>query len=170
MYKTPYFSAIVLVALVFTGCIIPGARRERAEIELQRNDSIFFIDEGDFKFQIVLPKDLMINHTPEILLKQDKNRLVISCGPTFQLIAEIRDSQGSIQPTQTGVFHCSILDNEDNSCVYARLLPDGQVFDYGLIQQTNTNETDYIFYTDELGEYTLQDVLKMRTALASIKM
>lgn len=170
MYKTPYFSAIFLVALVFTGCIIPGARRERAEIELQRNDSIFFIDEGDFKFQIVLPKDLMINHTPEILLQQDKNRLVISCGPTFKLITEISDSQGSLQPTQTGIFNFTILDNEDNSCVYSRNFPNGQVFDYGLIQQTNTNETEYIFYTDELGEYTLQDVLKMRTALASIKM
>jgi len=31
-----------------SSCIIPSVRNERKEMDLQRNDSLFVIDEGDF--------------------------------------------------------------------------------------------------------------------------
>jgi hypothetical protein len=170
MNKALPISAVILALIVFTGCIIPGTRRERAEIELQRNDSIFVVDDGDFRFRISLPKDLMITHTPEITLHEHENRIEISCGPSFHITGEISDTHAKQLPDQVGAFHYNEIDNEDNSCLFARNLPNGEVFDYGVLQHIDFNHTYYTFYSDDQGEYTLQDVLKMRTALASIKM
>jgi hypothetical protein len=170
MNKALYFTTVMLALVSFTGCIIPGARKERAEIELQRNDSLFAIDEGDFRFRMVLPKDLMIVHTPKITLHKDKNRLEISCGPSFNLEAEVCEPGVREMPTQMGVFSYNVLDDEDNSFVFSRHLPDGRIFDYGLTQYISMNESCYKFHSDDEGEYTLQDVLKMKTALASVKM
>jgi hypothetical protein len=170
MFKTPFSLFIVVTLILLTGCIIPGARKEKAEIELQRNDSIFYIDEADFKFRIALPKDLMINHAPQISLDDAKKTLEISCGPSFKLLVEINDQLINPEGKDDGVFTRVIVDHEDNSYLYTRNLPDGRTFDFGLIQQINIQDTFYTFCSAEEGDYTLQDVLKMRSALASVKL
>ena len=169
MFQKPFLFAIILSLGFVTGCIIPGARREKAEIELQRNDSLFVIDEGEFNFRIVLPKDLMISHVPVFHHNPSENTLSMTCGPSFHLIAEVSDPTMGPLPAQDGIFRLEVIDNEDQSTVYKRVLPDGVVYDYGLVQHTEINGVHYLFHTDSNAEYTLQDALRMKSALASIK-
>jgi hypothetical protein len=170
MFRKPYFSITVIALIVFTGCIIPGARKERAEIELQRNDSLFVIDEGDFHFRIVLPKDIMINSEPIIKMAGNGQSLHITCGSTFHVVAEITDIKTTKLPIGEGIFHYDIIDNEDQSFVFKRILPDGNSYDYGLIQYSSIGENDYAFSSSTEGEFSLNDVLRMKGALASVKM
>ena len=170
MFRKPYFSIAVITLLVLSGCIIPGARKERAEIELQRNDSLFVIDEGDFHFRMVLPKDIMINSEPIIELANHGHSLHISCGPTFHLVAEMIDNKATRTPLGSGIFHYEIIDSEDQSYVFKRVLPDGTAYDYGLIQYSSIDDSEYAFSSATEGEFTLNDVLRMKGALASIKM
>ena len=170
MFRKPYLSIAAIAFIAFTGCIIPGARREREEIELQRNDSLFVIDEGDFHFRIVLPKDIMINSEPIIELASNGQSLHITCGSTFHLVAEMIDTQATRTPLGSGIFHYDIIDNEDQSFVFKRILPDGNSYDYGLIQYSSIGENDYAFHSSTEGEFSLNDVLRMKGALASVKM
>lgn len=169
MFKTTSFVTLTLALIAFTGCIIPGTRLERAEIELQRNDSLFAVEEGDFRFRIVLPKDLMISHNPSIQFNEKENKLDIICGPSFHLTAEACTSDQFLTPEQDGIFQIEIIDNEDQSIVFKRLLPNGETHDFGLIQQTEMNGLHYTFQSDSFGEYSLDDVLRMKSALASVK-
>ena len=169
MHK-PFGIFLLSTMLVFiTGCIIPGARRERAELELQRNDSLFVIDEGDFHFRITLPKDIMINNEPSFHHNEKENKLIIKCGPTFHLIADVSKAPLDINPTHEGIFRLEVIDNEDQSVLFRRILPNGVVHDYGIIQQTEIEGMQYCFRSDPNAEYSLKDVLRMRSALASIK-
>lgn len=170
MHKAHLSIVLVSLLMMLAGCIIPGARKEKAELELQRNDSLFFVDEADFHFRIALPKDLMINHSPQISLDDEKNNLEIACGPNFKLMVEIHDTFTTTLAESDGIFTHLVIDNEDNSCLYSRNLPDGRTFDFGLIQQIRIQDKFYTFSSAKEGEYTLQDVLKMRSALASVKM
>jgi hypothetical protein len=169
MFKTPYYSIVLLALITLVGCIIPGARRERAELELQKNDSLFVVDEGDFHFRIVLPKDLMINHEPRIHYVDNENKLIITCGPFFNLFATVAEINTPLLTSSDSVFQHIVMDNEDQSLVFKRTLPDGQVYDFGMIQHTEINGTHYRFQTDANGEFSLEDVLKMKSALASLK-
>jgi len=169
MNKTLLFSVIITGLIVFTGCIIPGVRRERSEIELPRNDSLFVIEEGDFHFRLVLPKDLMIVHEPVITLLETENKLSITCGPSFQIFACLSEHDLIKSQERNGILNYNILDNEDQCVVYSRLLPDGTIYDYGMQQQTALNGQNYYFETDLNGEFSMDDVLRMKLALASIK-
>jgi len=169
MFKAPYLVTLTLALIAFTGCIVPGARLEKAEIELQRNDSLFVIDEGDFRFRIVLPKDLMIAHEPTIQHNEMEKTVSIICGPSFHIIAELSNTGNFAPPTQEGIFQLDIIDSEDYSVVFKRLLPNGNIHDYGLIQETEMNGVRYVFQSDSFGEYSLDDVLRMKSALASVK-
>jgi len=169
MNKTFHCILILSTLSFITGCIIPGARRERAEIELQRNDSLFVVEEGDFHFRIVLPKDLMIAHRPSFRHNPSENTLTISCGPTFDIIAEVSNMPIALPPAQDGIFQIEVIDNEDQSVIYKRILPDGVVYDYGLIQQTEIDGMKYRFHTDTDAQYSLNEALRMKSALESIK-
>jgi len=73
-------------------------------------------------------------------------------------------------PSQQGIFHYEIIDEEFDSSVYKRILPDGKTYDYGIFQLTSVGKTQYIFQSDVEGEYDLQDALRMQSALASVRM
>ena len=170
MFKAPFITAISITILLLTGCIVPGARRERAEIELQRNDSLFVVDEGDFHFQIVLPKNLLIVHEATITLAKNEESLVITCGPQFRLVASIIDATSPSTPNHDGILKHITLDDEMNSSIYKRVLPDGNIHDYGLKQTTSIANTTYRFQTPADGEFALSDALRMLTALATVKL
>jgi hypothetical protein len=170
MFRKPYFSIAVITLLVHSGCIIPGAQKERAEIELQRNDSLFVIDESDFHFRIALPKDIMINSEPIIELSEKGQSLHIICGVSFHIVAEYTDMKTTKLPAGEGIFHYDIIDNEDQSFVFKRMLPDGRLYDYGLVQFSSIGENDYVFSSFTEGEFVLNDVLRMKSALASVKL
>ncbi|MFM7232945.1 MAG: hypothetical protein ACKOZM_00045 [Flavobacteriales bacterium] len=172
MSRNHIFLATLLGITTFTSCIIPGARRERTELELQRNDSLMLIDLGNFQFRMVMPKDLMITHEPSVHLSADEATLTISCGSDFQVLVSRPDNPTkamAVANEQQGVFTHRLLDCEDESCVYKRILPDGQPFDYGLYQITTVGETTYVFQSSPDGEFNLNAAMHMKLALASVK-
>jgi hypothetical protein len=149
-----------------TSCIIPDATTEFAEIDLQRNDSLMVVDEGDFRFQLALPKDLMITNTPAIEADAEGKKLYITCGPEFRILVTTSDYNQEDQ----GIFTHRMLDNEDQLCVYKRILPDGTAYDYGLKQCIAISNKTYIFQSDPTGEFDLNDALRMQLALTSVKL
>jgi hypothetical protein len=170
MFRKPYFTAALFANILLIGCIIPGARIERAEILLQQNDSLLLVDEGDFLFQMVLPKDGFIMNEPKFHLDNTGSVLHIVFGPSFHLTATIVEPEQIDLPLNEGVFYHEIMDTEDNATVYKRKLPDGSYYDYGLTQLTRINDTYYLFRSASEGEFTFDDVLRMKSALASVKM
>jgi hypothetical protein len=172
MSRNHIFFVTLLGITSFTSCIIPGARRERAELELQRNDSLIVIDEGAFHFSMVMPKDLMITHEPNIQLSTHESTLHVSCGTDFQIRVTMPENPASAHTVgneQEGIFTHRLLDCEDESCVYKRILPDGSSFDYGLYQITTVGETTYVFQSSLDGEFNLNAAMRMKLALASVK-
>jgi hypothetical protein len=160
---------IILCSILLTGCVIPGARQERAALELQSNDSLFVVDQGDFHFRIILPKDLMIANEPALALSNDDTKLHITCGSDFRLIVEKNTEKKRTLPSKDGIFHYDILDEEFDSSIFKRVLPDGRTYDYGIFQATSVGTAHYLFQSDTEGEYDLQDALRMQSALASIR-
>jgi len=172
MFRNHFFITTLVGISLLTSCIIPGARRERAELELQRNDSLLTIDQGEFQFSIVMPKDLMIVHTPSVHLSSDETTLHISCGNDFQVQVTIPSEHvnaSTIGNAKEGAFIHHMLDCEDESCVYKRILPDGSTFDYGLYQLTTVGKTTYAFQSAPDGEFNLGAAMRMKLALASVK-
>jgi len=169
MFNKSTLQLITLCSILFTGCVIPGVRQERASIELQSNDSLFVVDQGDFHFRIILPKDLMIANEPSLTLSNEDSQLHITCGADFHLIAQRETDKHNALPNKDGIFHYEILDEEFDSSVFKRLLPDGKTYDYGIFQCTSVGNTNYLFQSDAEGEYDLQDALRMQSALASIR-
>ncbi len=171
MRKTPYLLLLLLVASL-SACIIPGARSERAELQLQANDSLFHVNLGDFDFRIVMPKDIMISHQPTFELCAGGEQLNIRCGIDFNIIARKNQTENNdltIDESHDGLFDCRILDDEDASIVFSRLLPDGSVYDYRLIQYLKVGDQNFTFQTAHDTDFDLSQVLRMRSALASVQ-
>ena len=152
--------------------MIPGARQERAELKLQANDSLFHVQQGDFDFRIVMPKDIMIANAPVFELIHGGEQLAIRCGNDFNILARKRhtyQNDFSAQQGQDRAFHYHVLDDEDASIVFSRVLPDGRIYDYRLIQYLQIGTQGYTFETAADAEFDLPQVLRMRTALASVQ-
>jgi len=156
----------LVVTSIVTTCIIPDTTAEQAEIDLQRNDSLMVVETGDFNFRIALPKDLMINNKPRIQTDDEGKKLYISCGPEFNLLVTTPD----VEYTDWGIFKHHVLDHENDLCVYKRILPDGSVYDYGISQRIAMNDRTYLFQSDPAGEFDLNDALRMKLALTSLKL
>ena len=166
MFQKNLLILSLAIVTCVTSCIIPDATREFAEIDLRRNDSLMVVDEGDFHFQLALPKDLMINNTPSIEADAEGKRLYITCGPEFRIVVTSSDDNEA----DHGIFTHRMLDNEDELCVYKRILPDGTTYDYGLNQHIQISDKTYIFQSDPTGEFDLNDALRMQLALTSVKL
>ena len=171
MRKTPYILLLLLVASL-SACIIPGARQARAELKLQANDSLFHIKQGAFDFRIIMPKDLMITNEPEFILGQNGEQLTIRCGHDFNIT--VRKQQTSTidlaaEQSKDQLFTYQVLDKEDVSVVFSRQLPDGRIYDYRLIQYLEFGEDAFAFETARDTAFDLQQVLRMRSALASVQ-
>ena len=171
MHKTPYLLVLALIASL-SACIIPGSRQERTALKLQANDSLFHVKQGDFDFRIVMPKDLMITNEPVFELGKNGEQLAIRCGQDFNIIAHKRSS-ASIdlvsEQSKDGLFNHRVLDDEDASVVFSRVLPDGRIYDYRLIQYLKIGKQGYAFETADDGTFDLPQVLRMRSALASVQ-
>ncbi|MFN5621996.1 MAG: hypothetical protein ACK478_11895 [Flavobacteriales bacterium] len=171
MCKTPYILLLVFIVSL-SGCIIPGARQKRAELKLQANDSLFHVKQGDFDFRIVMPKDLMITNEPVFELGKNGEQLAIRCGQDFNIIAHKRSSTSidlAAEQSKDRLFDYRVLDDEDASVVFSRVLPDGRIYDYRLIQYLKIGKQGYAFETADDAAFDLPQVLRMRSALASVQ-
>jgi hypothetical protein len=111
----------------------------------------------------------MIANEPSLTLSNEDSQLHITCGEDFHLIAQRKTDKHNALPNKDGIFHYEILDEEFDSSVFKRVLPDGKTYDYGIFRCTSVGNTNYLFQSDAEGEYDLQDALRMQSALASIR-
>jgi hypothetical protein len=123
MFNQSTLKLITLCSILLTGCVIPGARKERAALELQSNDSLFVVDQGEFHFRIILPKDLMIANEPAVTLSNDDSKLHITCGSDFHLIAQRKADKHNELPRKEGIFQYEILMGKPTTTVSSSALP-----------------------------------------------
>jgi len=164
-------SLFAFLSTLLSACVIPGARREHAAIELQANDSLFTVNQGDFQFRIVMPKDIMIANRPSIELGKN-NELHIRCGNDFNIVAVIGSNALSDVMSDQKIdqlFQYQVLDNEDHAIVIKRVLPNGNTYDYRLMQSFQIGEKAYTFHTAPDSVFDLPAVLRMKSALASVQ-
>jgi len=170
MFKNllPVFVAMVIV---FIAGATRGIPREPLTIELQANDSLFIVHEGEFQFSIVMPKDLLIaNHT--IIEMGSNNELNIRCGSDFNIVAELElpNHSGVLTcPKNDHLFNYQVLDNEDQSIVFKRVLHTGSTHDYRLVQSLHNGNRAFTFQSSNDTEFNLSAVLRMKSALASVR-
>jgi len=134
------------------------------------NDSLFTIKEGGYEFAIYLPKDLMIENTPEIDFNSATGDMHIRIGEKFWIIAsqENKDMASLKEEiSENMLFSSRVIEESANTLLYQRLLPDGKAYDYNFRSLSSIGGKPYFFRTCEEGEYSKESVDLMRTAIMS---
>jgi len=144
------------------------------------NDSLFKVNEGGYDFAIYLPKDLMIENTPEITFNGATGDLHIRIGEQFWIVAsqekkdialvkaEIEEALVKAEIEENMLFTSRIIEENGTSVLYQRLLPDGSAYDYSYRNISSINGKPYFFKTSEEGEYSRESVDLMKTAINSV--
>lgn len=141
------------------------------KIQLAENDSIFNVNESGFKFSIVLPKDLMINESPQIKMNTATGELHITLGEKFWIVAS--QEKGDVNKFKADMeddmlFKHEIVEENTQSLMYKRVLPDGTEYDYSYKSCNDVSGIPYIFRTSEEGEFTKENVTRMKTAIGTV--
>lgn len=150
----------------------PKQSEEQIQSKTQSaNDSLFRVNEGGYDFAIYLPKDLMIENTPEITFSGATGDLHIRIGDQFWIVAsqenkDIASVKAEIEENM--LFTSRIIEENGTSVLYQRLLPDGSAYDYSYRNVSSINGKPYFFKTSEEGEYSKESVDLMRTAITSV--
>ncbi len=134
------------------------------------NDSLFTIKEGGYDFAIYLPKDLMIENTPEIRFNSATGDMHIRIGEKFWIIAsqENKDMTSVKEEiNENMLFSSRVIEESANSLLYQRLLPDGKAYDYNFRSVSSIGGKPYFFRTCEEGEYSKESVDLMKVAIMS---
>lgn len=142
------------------------------KIQLSENDSIFQVNEGGYKFSIILPKDLMINESPSIAMNGATGELHITLGDQFWIVAT--QEKGDINNFKSALaddmlFKHEVVEENAQSLLYKRVLPDGTEYDYSFKSCNEISGTPYVFRTSEEGEFTKDNVTRMRQAIGTIR-
>jgi hypothetical protein len=144
---------------------------ETQKIQCSPNDSIVVINEGIYHFAITLPKDLMINHAPRIEHQSATGELHIKIGEDFWLVAS--ESQQNLDAIKSELgedqlFSFKIVEEDQSTMVFQRFLPDGTEYDYSMRGMTQVGDKQYIFKASDEGEFTKEEVTKMKNSVASV--
>jgi len=135
------------------------------------NDSLFKVNEGGYDFAIYLPKDLMIENTPEITFNGATGDLHIRIGEQFWIVASQEKKDIALvkaEIEENMLFTSRIIEENGTSVLYQRLLPDGSAYDYSYRNISSINGKPYFFKTSEEGEYSRESVDLMKTAINSV--
>lgn len=160
--------------LMFQSCQNDQAESGTAveKIQLSENDSIFKVNEGGYKFSIVLPKDLMINSSPSIALNGATGELHITIGEHFWIVAT--QEKGDVNTFKTEMandmlFKHEVVEENTQSVLYKRVLPDGTEYDYSYKSCSDIAGTPFVFKTSEEGEFTKDHVNRMKQAIGTVR-
>lgn len=164
---------VVALVLINQSCdTTPKQAEEQIQSKAQSsNDSLFKVNEGGYDFAIYLPKDLMIENTPEIIFNGATGDLHIRIGEQFWIVAsqekkDIAAIKSEIEENM--LFTSRIIEENGTSVLYQRLLPDGSAYDYSYRNVSSINGKPYFFKTSEEGEYSRESVDLMKTAITSV--
>jgi len=142
------------------------------KIQLSENDSLFEVNDGGYKFSIVLPKDLMINATPDIVLNGATGELHITVGEQFWIVAT--QEKGDLNNFKSALaddmlFKHEVVEENSQSLLFKRVLPDGTEYDYSYKSCSDISGTPYVFRTSEEGEFTKDNVTRMKQAINTVR-
>jgi hypothetical protein len=149
-----------------------GSKESTAEVVLQPNDSIFHVNDGGYNFSIILPKDLMIASSPNITVNSATGELHIQVGDQFWIVAsQEKMDMSTIRTamTQDMLFTTRIVEESNSAILYQRILPDGTEYDYSYRNVCEVGGKPYTFKTCEEGEFSMDNVTRMKTAICSVR-
>jgi hypothetical protein len=144
---------------------------EQVERTLGPNDSLFHINEGPFKFSICLPKDMMINHTPQVGMNHNTGELNIQLGEHFHLVFMARSK--NIDNVIAGIanddlFANKVVEHDGKSILYQQVLPTGETYSYQYCGNVNPMGSEYFVQTSPVGEFSMESVRRMQQVVSSI--
>jgi hypothetical protein len=172
MRNLTLFLAIVTCQVILFSCSNePKKEIAGNTVQLQPNDSLFHINQGGYDFNIILPKDLMIENTPEITLNNSTGELNIHLGDQFWIVASLEKADIIRIKTELNedmLFTNRIVEESDKSVMYQRILPDGTEYDYSFKCSNEIGGKSYFFRTSEEGEFKMDHVTKMKQAISSV--
>ncbi len=134
------------------------------------NDSLFTVNEEGYQFAIYLPKDLIIDHEPDIEFNSASGNLNIRIGDQFWIVAsqeqkDFKEVKSEINDNM--LFSCRVIEDTGSAVLYQRILPDGKAYDYNYRAVAMIGGKPYFFRTCEEGEYSRESVELMRSAILS---
>ena len=170
--KVLFIISIALVILNQSCNTTTKQSEEQVQSKAQSaNDSLFKVNEGGYDFAIYLPKDLMIENTPEITFNGATGDLHIRIGEQFWIVASQEKKDIALvkaEIEENMLFTSRIIEENGTSFLYQRLLPDGSAYDYSYRNVSSINGKPYFFKTSEEGEYSRESVDLMKTAINSV--
>lgn len=147
------------------------ATNDEKEMALQPNDSLFHINQGGYDFKIILPKDLMIENAPKIEMNNATGELDIHIGDQFWIIASLEKQEIAkikAELNEDMLFTSRIVEENDKSILYQRILPDGAEYDFSYKYTGEIDGKPYFFRTSEEGEFKMDHVTKMKQAINTV--
>ncbi len=168
---TLFLAVLSCQVFLFSCSDEPKKDNPTATVQLQPNDSLFHINQGGYDFNIILPKDLMIENSPEIALNNGTGELNIQLGDQFWIVASLEKADIIRIKTELNedmLFTNRIVEESDKSVMYQRILPDGTEYDYSFKCSNEIGGKSYFFRTSEEGEFKMDHVTKMKQAISSV--
>ncbi len=135
------------------------------------NDSIFEITEFGYELQISLPRELVLYNEVQADLNSSLGLMELSLGKNFQL--QISQESADLELFKEDLlndqlFSYQITQEGDSALLYLAILPDGREFYYNYACLKTISQKPYLIRTDPSGEYTLQSIKRMKTAINSL--
>jgi hypothetical protein len=136
------------------------------------NDSLFRIAEGPYHFSLCLPKDMMINNTPQVQLNSATGELNIQMGERFHLVIAARQqdlAQIESDLKTDDLFTNQIVESDHSSLMYQQVLPTGETYSYQFCKNVTTPDgTPYFVCTSPMGEFSMESVSRMKQVVNTI--
>ncbi len=167
-----FYPLSLLCCFLFASCNNQPANKNNL-VTLNPNDSLVVVNQGVFHFGIGLPKDLMIENDPVIEFNGATGELGIKIGESFYLV--MTKEQKSIESVlgelneEGQLFDNKIIEQTDKLIVYQQILPTGEAYFYHLYANSVVDEKWYSVKTWDLGEFTLDDIGRMKQAVLSMR-
>ncbi len=171
MKKVALFTAVIGAVISFQACQNAECSKETKSLMLQPNDSLFHINESGYSFNIILPKDLMIENEPVIGVNSSTGELNIQLGNQFWIVASLEKADMTKVKAELGedmLFGCKVMEENPNSLLFQRILPDGTEYDYSYRYAGEIGGKSYFFKTCEEGEFSMENVGRMKQAISTI--
>jgi hypothetical protein len=114
----------------------------------------------------------MINDAPRIEHQTSSGELHIKIGEDFWLVAvEGQSNLDGIKSelSEDMLFTFKVVEEDKASLVYQRFLPDGTEYDYSFRGTSEVAGKHYIFKACDEGEFTKDEITKMRHSVGSVQ-
>lgn len=163
--------AIASCLFFVQSCSDESQKQPENSIALQPNDSLFHVNEGGYNFNIILPKDMMIDNVPSISVNSATGELNLHLGNQFWIVASLEKADiASIKAelNEDMLFTSRIVEESNNSIMYQRILPDGTEYDYSFKCSNEVGGKPYFFRTCEEGEFNMENVGRMKQAISTV--